>query len=543
MVATCAAGGRRVAGPASGRARPGVWFILPLIAWSAATAGVSSAAPVARADSLAEEELPPDLVDVIGELDALDQPLPRRDLPPGSAPAEDGGSWGAGRLRWRAAAVVGGVRQDGRIEIAGARLAGRAVLRLRPDAAPDAAGGGHLRAGAWKVWAGHLTLRHGVGLVAADPARRASLAADQGFGGVTGGLAVRTAAARGSQGFQAGLETGGGPWQMAALWRSAADATGAASVRVVRGDRTGQWALFVQRDTTGIASSWSGRLSRPSVAVHWELAGRRDRGAPANLAAVAGMSWLATPGLRLEIQSGVAAAPWPDPAAVLPTGARRGWAVRLGWRERGQGALELLLQEAVLWPELSPPRRRTQQVAEVAWERRADSGVTLALRARRTARSETAWSERNPWQPGAVSPAATRTSFTALLEWEGKDTRLTGQWRSFAVGSSSGGGTRQLMALGAKRQVSRHWNGWLEAASAWGDPVDLVRGLTPLPGVVVVRHWGRWRTEAMAGIAGELGAVSVRLALARRLPEPGTVADPESESPALEGWFEASASW
>jgi hypothetical protein len=99
------------------------------------------------------------------------------------------------------------------------------------------------------------------------------------------------------------------------------------------------------------------------------------------------------------------------------------------------------------------------------------------------------------------------------------------------------------MSLGARRHVTRRWTGWLEATSAWGDPVDLVRALTPLPGVVVVRHWGRWRSEAVVGIAGELGAATVRLALARRLPEPGAAADPVPESSALEGWLEASAAW
>jgi hypothetical protein len=498
---------------------------------------------VAPADSLAEAELPPDLVEVVEELDALDQPLPRRDLPPGIVPVENGRGWGTGRLRWRAGAVAGGLRHDGRFELTGARVAGRGVLRLRPDAAADAAGGGHLRLGVWKAWAGHLTLRHGFGLAAADPARRTSLAADQGFGGTTGGLAVRTAAANGPRGFQVGLETAAGRWRLASVWQSGRGAPGSVSVRVARGGGAGEWAAFVRRDTTGITSSWSGRLVRPSLAVQWELAGRRAQAGPADLATVAGMSWLVSPALRLEIQSGVAAGPWSVPAAVLPTGARSGWAVRLGWRDRGQGTLELLLQEARLWPELSPPRRRTQQVAEVVWERRAGSNTTLALRARRTARSETTWSERNPWRPGEVSPAATRTSFTALLEWEGIGTRLTGQWRSFAVGSSSGGGTRQLMSLGARRHVTRRWTGWLEATSAWGDPVDLVRALTPLPGVVVVRHWGRWRSEAVVGIAGELGAATVRLALARRLPEPGAAADPVPESSALEGWLEASAAW
>jgi hypothetical protein len=511
--------------------------------WPAAAPAAPGDPPAAFPDSLAEEEIPADLVDVVRELDALDQPLPRRDVLLGAAHPRYGRGWGAGSLRWRTGAVTGGLRHDGRFEVTGTRLTGRGVVRLRPEAAPEVVGGGHLRLGAWSAWAGHLALRHGFGLLAVDQGRRGSLAADQGLGGVSGGLAVRTAAQSGARGFQAGIETTAGRWRLASMWQTAAGGPGAVSTRLALDAGSGDWAVLVQSDTAGIASSWSGRLARQATAVQWELAGRQDGPGAANLAAVAGLSWLAGPGLRLELLSGVAGGPWPVPVAVLPSGARSGWACRLGWRDRGQGALEVLLQGARLWPELSPTRRRTQQVVEMAWERRAGPGLTATLRARRTARSESTWSERNPWQPAEASPAATRTTLTAALEWERNDTRLTAQWRSFAVGAGSGGGTRQLMSFGARRGLGRRWGAWVDAATAWGEPVDLVRGLAPLPGLVVARHWGRWHSEVMAGATGDLGALSVRLALARRLPEPGTADDPEPGLPSLEGWVEVSGSW
>ncbi|MBK7188046.1 MAG: hypothetical protein IPH86_04975 [bacterium] len=105
----------------------------------------------AAVDSLGTDELAPELEDVVGELDAADQPLPRRDLAAATAATatiDHGGSvWGAGRLTWRAAFNATGARQDGRLVLTGARLAGSAALRLRPGESAGVAGGGSLRMG------------------------------------------------------------------------------------------------------------------------------------------------------------------------------------------------------------------------------------------------------------------------------------------------------------------------------------------------------------------------------------------------------------
>ena len=179
----------------------------------------------------------------------------------------------------------------------------------------------------------------------------------------------------------------------------------------------------------------------------------------------------------------------------------------------------------------------------MSWERRPRVGLLIALRLRRVARLETTWSERLPWEPATQAPIGTRTLASALAEWEAGTAQVTAQWRSFAVGDAAVAGTRQLATLGWRRDLGRGWAGWAESSVAWGDPVDLVHGLVPLPGLVVARHWGRWRSEGMAGASFASGGLSLRLAAARRVPEPAAGSAATSGAPEWEGWVEATAGW
>ena len=299
---------------------------------------------------------------------------------------------------------------------------------------------------------------------------------------------------------------------------------------------------MAREDSAARAASWSGRLIRSDLEVNWELAGRRPRTGAAGLAAVSGLVWRPLAALRLELQSGVAGAVWPEAAAVLPSGALQGWAVRLQWRDRGHGALQLLLQGARQWPRATSPRRRALQVAELAWERRSGPGVTVSIRARHAARRETTWSERAPWEPGDEAAAAMRTLVAADVDWEGPGTSLTGRWRSFTVAGGTGG-TRQIISLGGRHHLSQNINLWTEVAAAWGDPVDLVTALAPLPGLVVARHWGHWRSEAAGGVAAAWGPLALRAAVARRLPDRTHETGPDAPAGTIEGWVEVSGSW
>lgn len=514
---------------------------------AAGARGASSRSPDAgraEADSTLGTTLPSEILEALEDLEAADQPLAERELR-AAAGAPDRARTDFD-VRWRASATGSGPRQDGRFDLRGKRLAARAAIRLRPGRAADLTGGFRAGIGTGRVWIGHLTMRHGFGLVAADPARRTSLGADRALGGVSGGLSVRTAALPVAAAPQGGVEAGFGSWNLAGHWGP--DPAGTNAVRVARDGTSGAWALLAQRDTSAYAFSWSGRQSRADLEITWEMAARRPAaptpgiGAATGWAGVTGLAWRPASAFRLEAQSGIAGAAWPEAVAILPTGARSGWALRALWRDRGRGVLQVLVQGARQTPRSSAPRRSALQVAELAWERQTGAGLTFALRARHAARRETTWPERTPWEPGDESAGTMRTLLAADMDWEAEGLRLGGRWRSFTSAGSTGG-TRQAFSLAGRRAFGKNLNLWAQLTAAWGDPVDLVTALSPTPGLVVARHWGRWQSETACGAAFGWGPLAVRAALARRLPEP---LDDEASGvlrPSLEGWLEVSGSW
>ncbi|MBK9473593.1 MAG: hypothetical protein IPO18_15180 [bacterium] len=503
----------------------------------------------ATTDSLGTNELAPELEEVVGELDAADQPLPRRDLAAATAATatldHGGNAWGAGRLTWRAAFPATGARQDGRLVLDGARLAGSAALRLRPGESAGVAGGGSVHWGRWRLWGGHLKLRHGFGLAAGDPARRGALAADQSFGGPAGGLAARTSVATGGAGAGFGFETAFGSWHLAALGGQPAPGRPGLdwAARLARAGRAGPWAVLVRRDSTATAVSASGRLSRQTLVMGWELAMVRPPAGPGAVAAVTAVAWQPSARWKAELLSGAGHGAGAGPTAVLPAGARHGWAVRLAWRDRGQGGLELLAQGAAQSVAGTSTRRRSLAVLEAAWDRRVAPGTLASLRVRRADRSDLTWDERAPWQPGVTGQPAVRTLLSAGLDWERGPAHLGACWRSFAVAGSTNDGNRQLFGITGRYARGGRWSAWADLATAWGDPVDLVRGLVPLPGVVAARHWGAWRSEALVGLGWGGGSLQLRAALARRLPAQPAVGMEAASGPLLEGWIEARASW
>lgn len=515
------------------------WFGLVLAAPVLAQPGPAPDAP----DTVLAGDINPDLIEAVGELDGADQPLGARELlqavvRPRRAPRQ--ASSMSGRVRWRAQAAGRDVRQDGRLEWEAGPIGGRGTLRLRPGEAPEAAGGAWLASGPIRLWAGQLALRHGFGLVAADPARRTALTADQELLEAGGGLAVRTSSGAGATALQAGLEYGGRRWRASTLWKPAA---GAATVRVANAGVAREWGVLACRDTSSSALSWNGRLARPSLACTWELAHwQPSRGAGSD-AMITALSWQAARDLRLEVQSGMTGGPWPRGAGVLPATARTGWALRAAWRDRGVGACEILVQGARMAPDGAVAKRRTSRVAEVAWSARPRPALTIELRLRRSSRLESSWSERQPWEPATETNTGTRTAATGGAAWERGGTRLAAQWRSFTVDGVAAGGTRQLATLAWRCELGGGWVAWAESGSAWGDAVDLVRGLAPLPGVVVPRHWGRWRAETMLGASCAKGLFRGCLAAARRQAEPAAGDGGAPGAVSWEGWLEAGVSW
>ncbi len=505
------------------------------LALGGVAASAPSLAPPALPDTLASPDAAPDVLEAMADLDAAEQPVPAADLtrwsvvtPAGHRPGEPLSL----QARWRTRTSAGQLRHDVRLEAAAGAAGARGVLRLEPDGRHTVAGAAWWGLGACQVWAGHLTLRHGYGLVAPDPLRRSALTADQSLAAVQGGLAARTATPGAGAGPGIGLVAGTRRWKLAAL----ADFGGQASARASGASGALEWGLLASTDTAATAVSCSGRVARPAFACSWEIATRRIRAGGGLAAAVIGAQWLAAPSLRFEVQSAAADGPWNEGAGVLPVSARSGWALRGAWHERGGATCDILLQGARLQPEASEVTRRSSRVAEAGWSLRPRAGLHAEFRVRRAARGETSWSERQPWEPATVAGIGTRTSAQAGLRWEAARHRLAARWQSLTADDVAASGTRQLVAITWRGAVGAHWATWVESATAWGDPVDLVRGSSPLPGVVASRHWGRCRAEVLAGLTFEAGGLHAGLAAARRETEPDGAA-------LWDAWAEVGGAW
>lgn len=534
-------GRRRQAGPYSARIRHARLAAMAL--WVVAAAARTLAQDVAAPDSLGADEVPGDLQEVIAELEQADQPLPWRDLGDPSVPtsvaipAADGF-----RASWRGGAAAGTGRQDARLELTAGAWRGTGVLRLRPDRTPEAAGAGSVRVGGLGLWLGHLALRHGFGLTGQAPGRRGALAADQGLGGITGGLAARTAAGSAADGLQAAAEIARGAWRLA----GAGDLPGKIgdgrrwAARLERDGGRSRWALAAGTGAAGAFVSGAGRLERSPLVVSWEAARLAPADGPRELALVTAASWRATGRLRLELMAGLADGPAHAATAVLPGGARQGWAARLAWRDRATGALEILAQGSSGPLAQAAPARRRAGVLEAAWERRTARVLTVHVRCRRTAREDLDWSPREPWLPAARGEPLLKTSLSAGLQYEDGGRRAAAQWRSFTAAGGATRGNRQLLALSASRRWSGGWEAWCDVATAWGDDVDLARAVVPLPGLVTARHWGSWRAETVVGGGRRWGAFEVHLAVAQRLPDAET---PATRRAVREAWLQARAGW
>jgi len=532
----------RHAGPGRARARGLKAAVVGLLA-AAAAAAAAQEPPATTADSLGGQEVPPELQDVVAELEQADQPLPWQDLglalAEGAAPPR---AAGVPAMAWRSGAAPGGGRHDARLDLDSRRWGAQGALRIRPDLAPEAGGAARLRIGAVDLWAGHLALRHGFGLTGQAPGRRGSLAADEGFGGVSGGLAARTASGAGAGGVQAAAELVRGSWRLAGAG-GLPGRVGAGPLwagRVERDDGRSRLALTAGADTGGVHAGAAGRLERSPLTVCWELARLLPADGSRELAMVTALTWRANARLRLELMAGLADGPGRGATAVLPAGARRGWAARLAWRDRATGALELLAQGSTGALAQTAARRRSAAVLEAVWERRTLGALTVHLRCRRTARTDFEWSPREPWLPATSGEPLLKTSLSAGLHRDSGGLRAAVQWRSLSVTGGATRGNRQLLALSANRRWPGGWEAWCDIGAAWGENVDLVRALVPLPGQVTARHWGAWRSETCAGAGRRWGPLQVHAAVAQRWPE--TTA-PASGRAVWEAWLRARTCW
>ncbi len=379
----------------------------------------------------------------------------------------------------------------------------RGRLRGRRDGAanPSWSGAVDRRGRAWEAHGGWWTYQAGYGLLVGAAGRRPGLTADAGLRsprsggrGWTGEPEARALAGVVLTGRAAG-------WQATVGVGRAPDAVEPVVV-VAAGRGSGLWSatgvLVAGRLMgAGLAGSWSrGPWSGSWESVWWDGGSPRDP-----VAGALAVAWRPRRSLRVEVLAvNLPAGPSPPLASghELASGdGGRGWALRGSWRVVREVRLQGLVSRR--WRRRTVPGREVRDLVDLQACCRLGSDGTLDLRYRSTSTTSFLWSADWPWLPPTATPSGRRTTLGATLTREQDTVRWRGSLRTLAVGEATTVGRRGLASGEVRRGFSGGLGlrgGWHEA---WGAPVDLVSALSPVPGKLVPRHWGRWRQEVWIG--------------------------------------------
>jgi len=237
-------------------------------------------------------------------------------------------------------------------------------------------------------------------------------------------------------------------------------------------------------------------------------------------------SWQTVLTLRPErycgLQAGLARRPaGPGPALgrrsqFLGGQEGRGWAGRIFWRSGAGFRLDLLAASAEQRKVAPEPVRTRIRTWDFIISTRPGHGTVLSARLRAVSRGRWIWSDRFRWLPAIPLPGNNRVQGQVRLvqERNGKALAVTGKW----LCRIRQGDTADRFQFGISGRMAGA-GGFLVRAgygSAWGDPLDLVGAISPLPGLVLSRHWGRWRSETYVGLGYRQERVDFWLALAGR---------------------------
>lgn len=425
-----------------------------------------------------------------------------------------------------------------------------ARARWRGPAAGVTAVAGHLRLGrpGARLLLGQVGFAWGYGLLWAGPGRGSSLAASAPLAAWrSAGLgAAGTPDARTLDGGSVSLARGG--WELDGLWgRPASGGAAPAGRSLLRLERrTGAWRWGA------LAASWSGqrgvslagaRSGRPWGGGFELAVAVRDSAAPA-VAGQGHLGWRGSGAWRAEILLTVAGAEAAPPSAARPalltTWDGSGWAWRGAWAPGDGRRLALLLGRGRSRRAAPEPSRQCVDHLDLTGEAPLAPGVVLSGRWRVRRTVVTRWSERFPWAVPSRDDPALHTLQEAALA--GRGGAATGRLlvRHLEEGGSGPHRERWLAVLGGTVGLGRSLTGRWSWSTAWGGDADLLSAVVTVRGLLLARHWGRWRSETLLGCDGHLGALEWSAAVSARVPEAG---GPAAASPLRALWLSARWSW
>ncbi len=292
---------------------------------------------------------------------------------------------------------------------------------------------------------------------------------------------------------------------------------------------------------TGVSIA-AGMRNKPFYGSFETMVWQAAPGIPPTGAAVLQVGWKPAIGSGIEGMLGYAdLAGTPGLAsrpAVLPGWDARGLALR-GFTRTGSGTvLRAMVHLGRSLDRVGSRSREVKTLIDLQAGKKLWEQVELAIRYRSTDLRTWGWSQRYPWQPPRTTGSQRRTIISAQVVLEQPRVRARLMVRSYGLGKEINNGRRSLVSLTGGYVLGKRWKFRGSWVTAWGDPVDLVSAISPLTGMVLPRHWGRWRSETVLGLQWEFGGARIQVAGSLRNPEPGG-----GERKVQTVWIQAGAHW
>ncbi len=216
----------------------------------------------------------------------------------------------------------------------------------------------------------------------------------------------------------------------------------------------------------------------------------------------------------------------------------RAWAVRMVTR------LGPVTRLAALWGQShtrhlgSEAQLELNSTGDFILTHRPDRTWTLSSRVLVTGKDRRTWEGRFPWLPPESNPIKHKSLVQGTVGHlaDGRDVKFTA--KLLRQVDASGTRWRRLwslrghFALGETRRIRAGYG------QAWGEEVDLVTALVPVPGRILPRHWGQWQSETHLALGWHRAGGEFWLAASWRRPETLGPA-----GGAWEAWLEGRVCW
>ncbi len=458
-------------------------------------------------------------------------------------------SWGPsldGMVSLWAASVAQETDLRGRFLVQAAGLTLRGKGRQGAGPALDSGLALSFARGNWTLRTGGLGLSAGYGLLLAGPGRRSGLAAAASFPSPRVRLRGWSSTPEERSVFGVGIDGQVGRWHLAAAQGAPGQnspGTGYGAFCLGRQGEVLDWTLAGVAASGLDGLSLSGSVQEGARRWAWEMAWKQDdQGGPRTMAWLGSGRWDPRHGWCLEVQMAGSTGqegPWTgDRPAVLGTWSGWGWAGRLKGQLRPGTTLAVLLAHNEGSEQETRVRREDSSTAEILLRVRPASRWLLSLQWRARRDRQWAWSEDYPWLPAALDAEKPRTNLRLQVErrLENGDWRLA--FRRLQQGYGEERSARALLEWKGRRLVVRNLGLTLHQVWAWGQEVDLVTAIVPVPGLVRPRHWGRWTSETVLSLSWRPSSLVLAVGLSRRLAEVG-----EGEEDEFSSWLHAKLLW